>query len=63
MKNILYVIVALVVFTSCQKEQKIGFVDNGKVINEYQAKKDLEEKFKTKDAAFQKRAVTATNAG
>jgi len=56
MKNILYVAIVLMAFTSCQKEQKIGYIDNGKVINDYQGKKDLEAKFQAKDAAFQKRA-------
>jgi outer membrane protein len=40
---------------SCQNQQKIGFVDNGKMINEYQEKKDIEEKFTQKELAFQKR--------
>ncbi len=44
----------LVLFTSCQ-QQKIGFVDNGKVINEYQEKMDIEEKYKAKDEAFKKK--------
>lgn len=39
---------------SCQNQQKIAFVDNGKVINDYQAKIDVEEKFKLKDLQFQK---------
>ncbi|MCF8272923.1 MAG: OmpH family outer membrane protein [Flavobacteriaceae bacterium] len=56
MKNILYVVIVLLAFTSCQKEQKIGYIDNGKVINDYQGKKDLETKYQAKDAAFQKRA-------
>ena len=54
MKKLLYVAFAIIAFTSCQ-QQKIGFVDNGKVINEYQEKKDIEEKFKVKDEAFKKR--------
>ena len=56
MKNIIYVTVLLLVFTSCQKQRKIGFVDNGKVINEYQEKKDLEAKYQAKNADFEKRA-------
>jgi len=56
MKNIFYVILLLIAVTSCQKTQKIGFVDNGKVINEYQSKKDLETRYQDKDAAFQKKA-------
>ena len=54
MKKLLYVAFAIFAFTSCQ-QQKIGFVDNGKVINEYQEKKDIEEKYKVKDDAFKKR--------
>ena len=56
MKNIIYALVLLLAFSSCQKQQKIGYVDNGKVINEYQQKKDIEAKFQAKDADFQKRA-------
>ncbi|MDD7885972.1 OmpH family outer membrane protein [Flavivirga sp. 57AJ16] len=56
MKNILYVLLVSLVFTSCQKEKKIGFIDNGVVINDYLEKKDLEAKFKTKDEAFKKKA-------
>jgi len=54
MKKLLYVALAIFAFTSCQ-QQKIGFVDNGKVINEYQEKKDIEEKYKVKDEAFKKK--------
>lgn len=54
MKNLVYIVLAVLVFTSCQ-QQKIGFIDNGKVINEYQEKKDIEEKYKVKDEAFKKR--------
>ena len=56
MKNIFYAVLLLIAVTSCQKTQKIGFVDNGKVINEYQSKKDLEARYQDKDAAFQKKA-------
>ncbi|NCO64097.1 MAG: OmpH family outer membrane protein [Flavobacteriales bacterium] len=56
MKNIVYVMVVLLTVVSCQKTQKIGYIDNGKVINEYQSKKDIESKYQAKDAAFQKRA-------
>lgn len=56
MKNIVYVIVVLLTVVSCQQTQKIGYIDNGKVINEYQSKKDIESKYQAKDAAFQKRA-------
>ncbi len=56
MKNILYVVLAALVFTSCQKEKKIGFIDNGIVINDYQEKKDVEAKFQAKEEAFKKKA-------
>ncbi|MBP0902878.1 OmpH family outer membrane protein [Mariniflexile gromovii] len=56
MKNIFYVIVLALAFTSCQKQAKIGFVDNGTVINDYQEKKDVEAKFQAKEEAFRKKA-------
>ncbi len=56
MKHVFYIAILMIAFTSCQKQQKIGFVDNGKVINEYQQKKDLEIKYQAKNADFEKRA-------
>ena len=44
MKNLILALVALFTLASCQ-EQKIGYVDNGKVINEIQEKKDIETKY------------------
>jgi len=29
MKNIIYLVLAMLVFASCEKPNKIGFVDNG----------------------------------
>lgn len=55
MKKLIFVAIIALSFSSCQEQAKIGFVDNGKVINAYQEKKDVEEKFKKKDEAFQKR--------
>ena len=54
MKKLVYAALAIFAFTSCQ-QQKIGFVDNGKVINQYQRKIDIEEKFKEKDETFKKK--------
>lgn len=54
MKNILASIILVCLFMSCQ-QQKIGFVDNAKLINDYQEKKDLEDKLQIKINAFQKR--------
>ena len=56
MKNIIYVVLAMLIFASCEKPNKIGFVDNGIVINDYQEKKDVEAKFQVKEEAFRKRA-------
>ena len=58
MKNIVYVVFAVLIFTSCQQSEKIGFVDNAKLINDYQEKIDIEAKLKIKIAAFQKRTVS-----
>ncbi|WP_242131004.1 OmpH family outer membrane protein [Aestuariivivens marinum] len=56
MKNIIYVLIITLAFTACQKEKKIGYVDNGVVINDYQEKKDIEAKYQTKEEAFNKKA-------
>lgn len=56
MKNIFYVVVLALAFTSCQKQAKIGFVDNGTVINDYQEKKDVETKYQAAEEAFRKKA-------
>ena len=45
----------ILIFASCQQTQKIGYVDNSILINDYQEKKDIEEKINVKIAAFQKR--------
>ncbi|GAA3656101.1 OmpH family outer membrane protein [Flavivirga jejuensis] len=55
MNKIVYVLLVAFVLTSCQKE-KIGFIDNGIVINDFQEKKDLETKFQEKEEALKKRA-------
>jgi outer membrane protein len=56
MKNIIYLLLVAVIITSCQKEKKIGYLDNGTVINEYQEKKDVEAKFQTKEEVWKKKA-------
>ena len=56
MKKIIVALVVLMTFSSCQNEaQKIGFVDRSEVINKYQAKIDLEEKYKGKNEIYIKR--------
>jgi outer membrane protein len=56
MKNIFYVAAFMLVLSSCQQQGKIGFVNNGTVINDYQEKKDLETKYQGIEEAFRKRA-------
>lgn len=53
MKHVLLVLASVLVLTSCQK--KIGYIDNVKVINDYQEKLDIEEKFKKMDESFKKK--------
>lgn len=55
MKSVLKLLIVLFVFTSCQQEQKIAYVDRAEVINNYKAKLDIEERFKIKNEAFIKR--------
>ncbi|MDG1730486.1 MAG: OmpH family outer membrane protein [Algibacter sp.] len=62
MKNIIYVVLALLIFASCEKPNKIGFVDNGTLINDYQKKKDVEAAFQVKEEAFRKRADSISQA-
>lgn len=56
MKNIMYVALVMLVLSSCEKPNKIGYIDNSEVINEYQEKKDIEAKYKLKDDSFIKKA-------
>ncbi len=64
MKNLCFVALALLVFASCEKpnNNKIGYIDNGAVINDYQEKKDVEAKFKAKDEAFKKKTDSISQA-
>ena len=56
MKKIVVALVTLAIITSCQKQDKIAFVDNAKVVKEFNKKKDFEAKFQTKIDAFNKKA-------
>ena len=55
MKNIFYVALTMFIFASCEKPNKIGYVDNGVIINDYQGKKDLEAEFQLKEDAYRKK--------
>ncbi|WP_299332800.1 OmpH family outer membrane protein [uncultured Psychroserpens sp.] len=56
MKKILSVLSVVLVLTSCQEQQKIAFVDNNKVVTEFQKKKDFEKRFQVKIDNFSKKA-------
>lgn len=62
MKNIIYVVLAVLMFASCQQSQKIAYVDNSKLINDYQEKIEVEAVLKTKIAAYEKRRDSLTRA-
>lgn len=47
MKKISLLVISLITMASCQQSKKIAFVDNSKLINEYQEKIDVEAKYKT----------------
>jgi outer membrane protein len=55
MKKIIFVAFTILTFVSCQQTDKIGYVDNSKLINEYQEKIDVEGKLQIKVTAFQKK--------
>lgn len=55
MKKISFLVITLITMASCQQSQKIGFVDNSKLVNEYQEKIDVEAKYKKQIDASNKR--------
>ncbi|MBC6997573.1 OmpH family outer membrane protein [Cytophaga sp. FL35] len=60
MKNLVWAVLALAV-VSCQ-QQKIGYVDNIKLMDEYQEKIDVEAEFKTKAEALSKKRDSISQA-
>lgn len=61
MKKVSIVFLTMISLTACQ-QQKIGFVDNGELINEYQERKDIEAKLNTKIEAFKIRTDSLRSA-
>lgn len=55
MKRVIAALIILVSFSACQEQQKIAFIDNGDVINDYQMKIDIEKKYEDQNNAFSKR--------
>ncbi len=49
MKQFIIIAILTLSFFSCQ-QKKIGYIDTGEIVNEYQEKKDLEERYKGKKA-------------
>ena len=47
MKQFIIVAILMLSLSACQ-QKKMGFIDTGEIVNEYQEKKDLEEKYKGK---------------
>ncbi len=60
MKNLIWV-AAVIVLTSCE-QQKIGYVDNIRLMNEYKEKIDVEAKFKIKAEALAKKRDSISQA-
>ena len=62
MKRIVAVVILALTLISCQENLKIGYVDNSILINDYQEKKDIEDKLQTKIAAYEKRRDSLSQA-
>lgn len=62
MKKIIGALVVVAALSSCQEQDKIAFIDNGKVINDYQMKIDIEARFKTQEDAFKKKTDSISQA-
>ncbi|MDY2586503.1 OmpH family outer membrane protein [Winogradskyella aquimaris] len=54
MKNILVALLVLVTLSACQEQEKVAFVDNSQVIDDYQMKIDIEKKYEDQNNAFNK---------
>jgi outer membrane protein len=55
MKYLFRLFAVLILLHSCQDQQKFGYVDRSTVINAYEKKMDIEERFQIKNAAFIKK--------
>ncbi|MCK0108264.1 OmpH family outer membrane protein [Flavobacteriaceae bacterium S0825] len=62
MKKLLSIIIIVLSVASCQESQKIGFVDNSVLINDYQEKKDIEANLKGKIEVYEKRRDSLSQA-
>tara|TARA_R110002072_G_scaffold243174_1_gene402194 strand:+ start:341 stop:859 length:519 start_codon:yes stop_codon:yes gene_type:complete len=55
-KKIVVALVILVAFASCTQPEKTGFINNSELINEYQGKKDIEDKYKLRDEVSKRKS-------
>lgn len=55
MRKIILGLSVLLGLASCQEQQKIAFIDNSDVIDEYQMKIDIEKKYEKKNKTFTQR--------
>jgi len=62
MKQTILILAFVLTMTSCTQPQKIGFVNNSELINEYQGKKDVEAKFKTIEETSKKKTDSLNQA-
>lgn len=61
MKKVIVIVLASVALFSCQQE-KTAFVDNEKLIEEYQERKDIEDKYKVKIETLTKKKDSISKA-
>ena len=62
MKHPFYLLLLVIGFNACQKPNKIGYVNNSIVINDYQEKKDIEAKYQGKEGTFKKKTDSISKA-
>ncbi len=61
MKNFIFAAIVLLV-VSCQKQQKIGYVDNVKLMEDYQEKIDFDSRYEDKNSSFTKKKDSISQA-
>ena len=61
MKKLMLVVLVLTI-VSCQEQVKIGYVDNIKMMEDYQEKKDFDDRFKIKNEALNKKKDSISQA-
>jgi len=62
MKKVFQLLAIAVLVSACQEQQKVGFVNNGDVLDKYQMKIDIEDTYKERNEIFTKRMDSIENA-